>query len=259
MPMERSVGVDGCRAGWFAVTINAAGDAEFGIFRSISECWNAYPDAGAVLIDIPIGLISGAGSGRLCDAAARKALKPLRHASIFSPPCRPALSASAYREACEINLKVCGKKISRQAWGIAGKIKEVDEFLQGRPEARGRVRETHPEICFWALAGGTPMAHGKKSAAGEAERLALLERVYPKSGAIFKDALNRHARKDLARDDILDALVTAATATRLKHGSATLPADPPRDRCGLAMEIVYAPIPQEERRRSDPGTVWPAE
>ncbi len=243
MPIERTMGVDGCRAGWFSIVIDTAGNVEFGIFDRIAKLWGAYRDAGVILIDIPIGLISGAGVGRSCDAAARKVLKPLRHTSVFSPPCREALSAPTYAEACHINMRVCGKKISRQAWGIAGKMKEVDDFLQERPEARAQVRETHPEICFWALAGGTPMAHGKKGAAGEAERLALLEQAFPGARVIFEKTLARYLRRDLARDDILDALANAVTASRLKAGCATLPDNPPRDRSGLSMEIVYARPP----------------
>ena len=114
MPMERTAGVDGCRAGWFAIVNDAAGEAELGIFASISELWGACSDAGAILIDIPIGLISKAGGGRSCDAAARGVLKPLRHSSVFTPPCREALSADSYAEACRINLRVCGRKISKQ-------------------------------------------------------------------------------------------------------------------------------------------------
>lgn len=45
----------------------------------------------------------------------------------------------------------------------------------------------------------------------------------------FGHLLQRYPRKDLTRDDILDALANAVTASRLKLGSATLPDDPPRD------------------------------
>lgn len=239
MPFERTVGVDGCRAGWFAVAIDAAGEAEFDIYESIVHLWDAFPDAGSVLIDIPIGLISEAGYGRLCDSAARKVLKPLRHSSVFSPPCREALSAPSYEEACAINQKVCGRKISIQTWGICGKIKEVDDFLRHHLEAVGVLRETHPEVCFWAMAGGMPMRHSKKLPEGEAERLYLLERIYPNSRKLFQGALDRFLRRDLARNDIIDALANAVTAVGLKERAATLPEIPPQDRCGFPMEIVY--------------------
>ena len=233
------MGVDGCRAGWFAVALDAAGNTEFAIYADIAGLWQAHSKAAAILIDIPIGLISGAGPGRMCDAAARKVLAPRRHSTIFSPPCRQALSAQSYTEVCRINARVCGRKISIQAWGISGKIKEVDDFLEACPEARRILRETHPEICFWALAGGQPMVYNKKSAPGESERLHLLEQVCPGSRDLFKTALARYPRKALGRDDILDALANAVTALHLKS-AATLPRHPPNDGRGLPMQIVYA-------------------
>lgn len=244
MGTDYHIGVDGCKAGWFAIAIPNNGEAEFIITERISQLWFAY-HAVFILIDIPIGLIDGAGVGkagsvRACDAAARKVLAPRRHSSVFSPPCRQALSAKNYAAACRINQAVNGRKISRQVWGIASKIKEVDDFLQWSPDAGGILREAHPEVCFWAVAGYTPMVHRKKSVAGQAERLHLLTHIYPPSPAIYQAALERYPRKDLARDDILDALVNAVTATRLKSFGATLPERPPTDPRGLAMEMVYA-------------------
>lgn len=240
MQMACGIGVDGCRAGWFFVAVDACGRAAFGLRKCVSSLWESCRCADVVLIDIPIGLVSGTGAGRLCDAAARRMLSPRRHASIFSPPCRQALSARTYAEACRINQRACGKKLSIQAWRICGKIKEVDDFLRRRPEAVGILRETHPEICFQAMACGIPMAHGKKSAAGQAERLDLLERFWPQARTVFRSALENYRRRDLARDDIIDAMANAMAAVRLKEGLAVLPQNPPRDECGLLMEIVYA-------------------
>ncbi|CAB5161479.1 hypothetical protein D3OALGA1CA_5082 [Olavius algarvensis associated proteobacterium Delta 3] len=241
MMNERYIGVDGCKAGWFFICIDAAGDANFGIYKNINELWHAFHNATVILIDIPIGLMSKKGIGRACDDAARNVLKPLRHSSIFSPPCSEALSAENYEEACNINQKVCGRKISIFAWGISPKIKEVDDFLQHTPEAIGILRETHPEICFWAMAGYKPMEHKKNSSKGLAERLDQLQKNYAKSTSIYKAALNRYFRKDVKRDDILDALANAVVATQLKGAGATLPTNPPKDQRGLSMEMVYAP------------------
>lgn len=243
MRTEHYVGVDGCRAGWFVIAMGRRGEADFKIVARISQLWDGF-HAGCILIDIPIGLIDATDSGsaisRACDGAARKVLAPRRHGSVFSPPCRQALSAKNYAAACRINQAVCGRKISRQVWGIASKIREVDDFLQSTPDARGIFREAHPELCFWAMAEYTPMVHNKKSAAGQAERLDLLEQAYPPSPVIYEAALERYARKHLARDDILDALVNAVTAIRLETAGATLPESPNTDPRGLAMEMVYA-------------------
>jgi predicted RNase H-like nuclease len=193
----------------------------------------------AVLIDIPIGLSSTGSAERTVDGLARALLKPRRQASIFTPPCREALSAGTYAEACRINQRICGRKISIQTWHITAKIKEVDDFLQATPGARGILRETHPEMCFWSLAGGKPLRYAKKSAEGRRERLDLLQSIYPASSELYRVALERFPRGAVARDDILDALANAVTATRLKSSGQTLPENPPRDMCGLPMEMVY--------------------
>ena len=56
MAEDRYLGVDGCKAGWFFVSIGPGEDSEFGIFENIERLFNAYSDAKSILIDIPIGL-----------------------------------------------------------------------------------------------------------------------------------------------------------------------------------------------------------
>jgi predicted RNase H-like nuclease len=67
--------------------------------------------------------------------------------------------------------------------------------------------------------------------------------MYPHTEMIVELALGRFKRKDLARDDILDAIVLAVSAKYSVKSIQTVPADPPRDKKGLPMEIVYA-MPQ---------------
>ena len=234
-----SIGVDGCRAGWFTVALGPDGSFHLGCYPSIGDLWRHNPDAAWILIDIPIGLVSDGSAERTVDALARGLLKPHRHTSVFSPPCREALEAQTYAEACRINHAIRGRKISIQTWHILPKIKEVDHFLQATPRARNVLRETHPEICFWALAGGRAMMHPKRKAAGRKERLEVLEKTDPHAGAIYRAALQQFPRYQVARDDILDALVNAVTAKRLRAAGTTLPQKPPRDRRGLAMEMVH--------------------
>ncbi|RWF14112.1 DUF429 domain-containing protein, partial [Mesorhizobium sp.] len=69
--------------------------------------------------------------------------------------------------------------VSIQAFGIFAKIREIDQLLIARPELRGRVFESHPEVAFCRLNGGTAMALPKKTKgavnpAGMEERKALL-------------------------------------------------------------------------------------
>jgi predicted RNase H-like nuclease len=82
------------------------------------------------------------------------------------------------------------------------------------------------------------MAAGKKSKAGKQERLLLVEEWL--GGRVLENARGTLLKRDVADDDILDALAALWTATRVVEGRArTLPDDPPVDATGLRMEIAY--------------------
>jgi predicted RNase H-like nuclease len=101
------------------------------------------------------------------------------------------------------------------------------------------LREAHPELCFWALNGKESMQHNKKRQEGQQERLRVLARYLPQCQALFEQACAGFPRRQVARDDIIDALVCAVTARHGYGSYRTAPANPPRDGQGLAMEIVY--------------------
>lgn len=241
------VGVDGCRAGWFAVILNEKYERdrkwEMGIFPDFSSLVNflkkEYKEAEPlILIDIPIGLKNGGNGERLSDFEARRVLQT-RKSSIFPVPCREAVYAESYEEACELNEKLTGKRISRQAWNIVPKIRDVDSFLIENEKIREKVREVGPEICFQAFAG-LPMKNSKKSEEGFLERKQILEKTYPSTDELIKAALSNYRRKDLAKDDILDALVTALTAKMgFKYGFQYVPCKPEIDSKGLKLQMVY--------------------
>jgi len=153
-------------------------------------------------------------------------------------PCRSAIYVATYQEACQINRRLTGRCLSRQTWNIVPKIREVDEFLAANPQAQAVIRETHPEVCFWAFAGH-PMAYNKKTAAGFAERKSVLKAIYPDTDDIIKAALVTYKGISVARDDILDALAAAVTALLGDARLVSLPEEPERDARGLPMEIVY--------------------
>ena len=230
-------GIDGCRAGWFFVGIGADGNYQFGVLEAFSKVSLFADRAKLVLVDIPIGLISSKDPGRLCDVAARKLIQP-RGSSVFPAPSRPALGASTYEEGCEANYRAVGRKLSKQTWAIVPKIREVDEYL-GAATGQGKIREMHPEVAFWAFNGQSSLTHGKKKAAGAEERLNVLSRLFPAAEDCYEEALSTYKRKDVARDDILDAMVGAVTAMQFPNIN-TLPSSPLVDETGLAMEIVYA-------------------
>ena len=178
------------------------------------------PDDLAILgIDIPIGLLDGP---RACDKAARNLLGQPRGTSVFAAPCRGALSSNDHTSATATNLRTTGRGLSQQAWGIASKIKQVDDAITS--DCQRWALEVHPEVCFWALAGERPMAHGKKTKAGVEERLDLLRCVFP---AIERYLQNRPP--GVGRDDLLDAAVAAWTALRICNGEARRVCEPERD------------------------------
>jgi len=227
-------GVDGCRAGWFAVGLTADGGLTHAVYERFTDFWQcAARRAALILVDMPIGLPEH--GQRACDHAARACLKA-RRASIFITPTRAAVYADAYAAANEINRAHGGKGISKQAWNITRKIRELDALLRTTPRAAALIRESHPEIAFWALAAHE-MAHGKKSAAGHAERLAVLTAHNPRAPELYADALKQYRRKDAAPDDVLDAWVLAVTAQ--SAALVTLPHTPPHDAYGLPMGITY--------------------
>jgi predicted RNase H-like nuclease len=232
---RQGVGIDACRGGWCAVAHGPAGVLELGVFACVDEVWENFTDADLLLIDIPIGL-SKQGV-RECDVLARRMLGR-RGASVFTPPCRAALLARTYREASAVNYKRTGRRLSIQCYNILPKIAETDRLLRRTPAARGRLRESHPEVCFAALAG-RPMDRPKKDGQGFAQRLSVLQPHVPQAMQIVEQALDRYARRTLSRDDILDALVLAVSAALPAERLASLPAQPPRDSHGLPMEILH--------------------
>jgi predicted RNase H-like nuclease len=239
-----AVGVDGCKAGWFVVEIGGKGDWGINIFPDIGAIWQRVSKkASLILIDIPIGLPRK--GTRACDVLARSVLKK-RASSVFPVPCRKAIQALNYEDASRINYQVSRKKLSVQSWNISSKIKEVDALLAAAPNARLHIRESHPEVCFWALSGGRPMRFNKKTVDGHRERKQILQRFYPRSKEIIESAMSKFLRKDLAKDDILDALVLAVTALSPPETIVTFPQNPPCDDQQLPMEIVYTNCQKNE-------------
>jgi predicted RNase H-like nuclease len=223
-------GVDGCHAGWVAFQVELPSLVTSVKVIDLPE-WlrEPPPELTRLGIDIPIGLLDGS---RACDKAARKLLGQPRGASVFAAPCRAVLAAKKYSQANTINQQKTGRGLSQQAFGIGAKIKQVDEAIT--PECQQWAFEVHPEVCFWALAGQSPMLHNKKTEAGRHERLKLLDTVFPD--------LQRHLDSRprwVGKDDLLDAAVAAWTALRQHTGEAKCVCTPERDQKGLAVTIFY--------------------
>jgi len=231
------VGVDGCRGGWLAVKLSRDGALEARIFTDMASLWSAYRRASLILVDIPIGL-PAAANDRLCDQAARKVLGH-RRASVFPVPCRAAVYAPDYDAATKTNETITGKRIFRATWNLIPRMRQVDEILQGDPQARKVIREAHPEVLFWSLDQKRSMTFSKKEAAGQAERLEVLQRVYRRADALFFELGKNLPRESASPDDLLDALAAAVTGLIGRKKLQTLPPSPERDPYGLPMEMVY--------------------
>lgn len=209
----------------------------YAIHSTIDELWWAYRQAEIILIDMPIGLPDAAP--RPVDAAAWAVLG-VRRSSVFAVPVRRAVYAESYQQGCEINQQATGKKFSKQLWNITPKIREVDKLLQADDHARQVIKESHPEVVFTML-NGQPMQHNKKTAEGFAERLMVLHRFKPEAENIIQRGMTAYKRGDVARDDLVDALVLAVAAE--SGNFKTLPPVPSHDSTGLPMQIVYSERP----------------
>jgi predicted RNase H-like nuclease len=233
------IGIDGCRAGWFCMILDSGNHGSFRLAPDAGAVGELAAAADAALIDIPIGLPDSGPEGRLCDREARRLLGAGRAASVFSAPARPALAATGYAHALELNRRATGRGLSRQAWNIVPKISAIDTLLCANGALRDVLRECHPELCFRALNAGQAMRFSKKRPEGRKERLGVLEIHFPPCRALLDQACAAFLRREVACDDIVDALVCAVTAKVGFGHYRTLPAAPPRDGRGLPMEIVY--------------------
>jgi predicted RNase H-like nuclease len=221
-------GIDGCRGGWIAFKVDLTAYATSVETADLSAWLRERPsDLACVGIDIPIGLLEGS---RACDRAARNLLGRPRGSSVFPAPCRAALRAQTYAEASSINRQKTTRGLSQQAWGIAPKIKQVDDAITS--DCQRWAFEVHPEVCFWALNQRRPMKHNKKAKEGAAERIAVLRRVFPD---IERHLLNRPPR--VGADDLLDAAVAAWSALRWHRNQAECVCTPEVDERGLTTTI----------------------
>lgn len=231
---ELIAGADGCRSGWICVTQRKrTGVPTAALYTSAAELVFQQPEPAVLGIDIPIGL-TGRGP-RACDQEARRFLRAPRASSVFAAPVRRALEAESREEASAITERADGRRVSVQSWAIYPKIRAVDALMT--PALQRRIREVHPEVSFAALNQDVAMQHSKKRRGGRQERRKLVDDAFGPHA--FDRIREQFSRRDVASDDILDALAALWTARRILAGShRTLPDDPPRDERRLVMEIA---------------------
>lgn len=231
------VGVDGAKSGWIAVWW-ADSVLTHCVYSSARSLVDAHRQARILAVDIPIGLSDR--DGRSADTEARKFVGGHRASSVFSSPVRGILDATSQPEASRRHKEIDGRGFGAQSFAILPKIREWDNVLQTDLQARATVREIHPEVSFAALNGGRGkgLASSKKTQDGAARRIELLSAVFgPESVAGLVQSV---ARRQAARDDVLDALVALWSAQRIAVGAAaSLPTLPVPDATGLATAIWY--------------------
>ncbi len=229
-----AVGIDGCRAGW-VIAFRDASKIRLAIIAQLSDLNTVLTADASVMIDMPIGLTDG-HNVRDCDALARQKLRPHRSSSVFGVPARQVTRCNDYAEANTLSRALSGKGISKQAFCLFPKIRELDDWLLSS-NRRGRWSECHPEVAFACLNGGKALLESKKTELGSEVRKTLLAELGEIQPSIDQ-ALTTYRRKEVLADDLLDALVCLLTAERSPIGRQHIPKDAPVDGRGLIMEIV---------------------
>jgi predicted RNase H-like nuclease len=234
-------GVDGCPGGWIAAFVRPAGDeGRLAVFTRFADVLTAAERPAIIAVDMPIGLPDRAGAG---GRAAENAVRPLlgaRQSSVFSVPSRAAIYAGDYADACRVALATSEppRKVSKQLFNIAPKIREVDALLRAEPARIARVFEVHPELAFWRLNGERALSEPKKVKSRPHPPGLALRRELLRAAGLPAALVDAKPPKGAAEDDLLDALACAAVARRLHAGRAKpFPDPPPRDAYGLPMAI----------------------
>ena len=246
------VGVDGCKAGWIGVISNPDAAPVAKVFASFAVLVAALPDDAVVAVDMPIGLPEFSQRGGRGPEALVRPLLGQRQSSVFSIPSRAAVYAdtndfttidawySAHRKASDVAKATSDppRGVSIQAFGIFSKIREIDALLIARPDLRGRIFESHPEVAFCRLNGDQAMQLPKKikgaiNLAGMEERETLLCRH-----GYDRAFLDQPPPRGAAADDFLDAAAMMLIAGRIASGKARPFPDPPeRDSFGIPIAI----------------------
>jgi predicted RNase H-like nuclease len=233
--MPQVAGVDGCSGGWLALQRHSeTGDVTASVAFSAADLLGRAAKCGVVAIDIPIGTPDR--GARSCDLEARRLLGSPRASSVFPCPVRPTVDARTYDEAACRSIAADGRSISRQAFAILDRIRDVDHEVRTQPEWKGRLREIHPELSFYFWNEQRPMSYAKRTANGSAERRALVDAHFGPAFALVRSKLPRGVAAD---DDILDAFAAVWSAERILAGRAVrIPAGIEVDAQGIPMEML---------------------
>jgi predicted RNase H-like nuclease len=228
----RVTGVDACKRGWVAVTLQAPGPvlACVRMHASLAGVLGDGPGsdpARIVGIDMPLGLVEV--GWRDADRLARGLLGP-RRSSIFAIPPRSVWAQATYQAANQRCRELTGQGFSIQAWGLRPKLLEANDYVQ---TCGHQLYEVHPELAFGAIAGA-PLPHSKHTAPGRDLRRDLLA-----AAGIILPVTSSGAVK-LPVTDTLDAAAVAWSTWRIAAGEAVvIPDQPQLDTRGREITIRY--------------------
>jgi len=206
------MGIDGCRGGWVIASMPADSSRVVDIEIEVAPRLEApllNGELSVALIDMPVGLLSE--RSRQIETLARRAL-PGQASTVFNVPVADAVYASSYPEASALNARHTGKKLSKQAWYLCPKIRELNELLAAQPSLASKVFESHPEIVYRQWVG--QRLPKKKTAEGERARVEFLRSVGVPVDRLVRDVGTRYPKRMVLIDDVLDALVLLLLATR---------------------------------------------
>lgn len=232
----KTAGIDGCKAGWMLISFDE--EPHYKVLRSDEELEEAFNNYDRILIDMPIGM-EDENYTRVCDELLRKKLGGEYASSVFSPPIRPALHAPSYVEANIESYEYTEKKLTVQAWNITPKIKTIDKLLQENPEFLNKVYESHPELLFMNLNGGT-IYQKKATKKGLRHRLDLVSNHEKIAADFFREIKEEFRRNEVGEADIVDSMVLALAAKKsVTKNLKTIPESPANDSQGIKMAIHY--------------------
>jgi predicted RNase H-like nuclease len=208
-------GADVWKGRWVLVVLIDGRYAATHVAQSMEEVVARVPDADAFGVDIPIGLPPPGMKPRAADLDARRYVGP-RWASVFMTPCREVLEQHSYNEANAVATALGCKRISRQTFGLARAILDVDPVAK----AEQRIHEVHPEVSFVTANQMQHLPWSKTSWSGMKERV----RILATHGIELPEDLG--VADAVGIPDVLDAAIVAWSADRIANGIAVrLPSD----------------------------------
>jgi predicted RNase H-like nuclease len=227
LPYDLVAGVKPCATGWLVASAKLHGTTfapdEPKVDETFVDVLDERPSFAIVALNAPVGYLGAfAHGGRVCDREARVLLGK-RGAAIQNAPIRRQVEQGANGHVEGLNA------VSR---ALLPRYREVAAEMAAYRQRS--VYEVHPELSFFQLNDDVPLRWSKRTAAGRAERRALLESKIPGVQRILDAELPR-----VPSSHLLDVAALLWTARRLfARAGVRVPQDPEWDDEGLRMEIV---------------------